>query len=181
MDCADPGKTYAVIDESGELDSAYANATRFASYPGESIYMELKGIISEGNGNSERILTVSNIIRSQAKNFRTACYPYEFIALGNEPFWSLDIIPAEKRIVLKDMSIEKIFDFDYKAATKNADTYAYELKNRTGDIIKVSISKEVCSDGMSDRRYTHSSEININGRVLKGCAIKKGEHFPDPV
>jgi uncharacterized membrane protein len=98
----------------------------------------------------------------------------EFTALGNEPFWSLDIIPAEKWIILKDMSTEKTFYFIYQPAKINVNTYLYELANDKGERIKITIREKECSDGMSDRQYIYSSEVIINGRTLKGCAIKKG-------
>jgi uncharacterized membrane protein len=104
-----------------------------------------------------------------------------FTALGNEPFWSVDISPSENRVVLKDMSIEQTFDFEYSRPVRNASDYLYETTNDKGEKIKITIKEEACSDGMSDRRYHYSSEVIINGRTLKGCAFKKGEKFPDPV
>lgn len=99
----------------------------------------------------------------------------EFTALGNEPFWSLEISPAKKQVILKDMSIEQTFAFNYEPAEKSANTYFYELSSDNGGTVKITIRQEPCSDGMSDRRYLYSSEVVIDGRTLKGCAIKKGE------
>jgi uncharacterized membrane protein len=46
-----------------------------------------------------------------------------------------------------------------------------QLKNN----ITVQIKKEPCSDGMSEKKYNYSAEVNLNGKIYKGCAVIPGE------
>jgi uncharacterized membrane protein len=115
------------------------------------------------------------VITAVQKSFTTDCFVYEFIGLGNEPFWSLDIIPTEKIIALKDVGTEKTYVFPYKAAKLAGSTLTYDVTNDKKETLKITIAKETCSDGMSDRNYNYSAQVSINGKLLKGCAIRKGD------
>jgi uncharacterized membrane protein len=123
----------------------------------------------------EVALVVTEVIRIEVKTFRTDCYKYEFIAVGNEPFWSVDIIPNEKLIVLKDVAEDKVYLFPYQNGVVSGTSIRYQTKNDLKETLTLHFKKESCSDGMSDNVYFYSAEVNINGKVLKGCAIKKGD------
>ncbi len=177
-------KFYWVNDSLVNMRKPYEESVKFLSYPYESVYAEVKGYLSGKSplgytSEYENVLVITEIIKIEPKNFRTECYQYEFIAMGNEPFWSLDIIPSEKRIVLKDVAEEKVTEFFYSPANFSADTYQYSTTNPKNEKLEVLIRKENCSDGMSDRQYNYSAEIGLNGKILKGCAIKKGDKFVD--
>jgi uncharacterized membrane protein len=183
-DCSGRQTVYWVNDSIASMREKYENTNRFPSYPYESVYAEVKGYLS-GKSNLgyaseyENVLVVTEIIKVEPKNFRTECYNYEFIALGNEPFWSVDINPDEKRIVLKEVGIEKAREFPYVVAKGGGSEYHYETTNSAKDKLIVVIRREPCSDGMSDRKYKYSAEVTINGTLYKGCAIKKGDQFAD--
>ena len=86
--------------------------------------------------------------------------PYR--AIGNEPFWSLDISNGEMTF-------------------KNADGYAASDSNfaltrdpRLGDVyqgqrIRATILDRECSDGMSDRTYPDTVTVEIGTQVWRGC------------
>lgn len=183
-DCRGSKKVYWVNDSLKALRDQYKKSTDFLPYPYESVYAEVKGYLS-GKSNLgfaseyENVLVVTGIIKVEPKSFRTECYDYEFIALGNEPFWSLDIIPQERRIILKDVGQEKALEFFYAPAANTGGIYRYEATNPAKDKLVVIIREEKCSDGMSDRQYNYSAEVTINGKIYKGCAIKKGDKFMD--
>jgi len=184
QDCGGRQKVYWVSDSMASLREPYEKTNRFPSYPYESVYAEVKGYLT-GKSNMgyaseyENMLVVTEIIKVEAKNYRTDCYNYEFIALGNEPFWSVDIIPYEQRIVFKNVGREKAFEFIYSPATVAAGVHRYEATNPANEKLVVVIREEKCSDGMSDREYNYSVEVTANGKTYMGCAIKKGEKFND--
>jgi uncharacterized membrane protein len=176
------GKLYWLTDSTGEISKRYAATNRYPAYPYESVYAEvtgyLKGKSTVGYASEyENELIVKSVIKVEAKNFQTSCYPFEFIALGNEPFWAVEIIPAEERIVLKDAGNDKVYQFPYKKGTTSGDVYTYEVTNEKKAKLRVSIRKQKCSDGMSDRQYLYSAAVTINGKLLNGCAIRKGDQL----
>ena len=184
QDCNDGKKIYWVNDSISNMQKAYEENTKSLSYPYESVYAEVKGYLAgkskEGYAaDYENVLVVTEVIKIEPKNFRTACYNYEFIALGNEPFWSLDIIPEEKRIIFKDVGNEKVYEFFYSPSNSKDGVYRYQATNPRKEKLEVVIHEEKCSDGMSDRQYNYSAEISLDGKLFKGCAIKKGDQFSD--
>lgn len=183
-DCEQPGKVYWVNDSLISLRDQYDKTNRLPTYPYESVYAELKGYLSGKStmgyaSEYENVLVVSDIIKMEAKNFRTECYNFEFIILGNEPFWSLDIIPDEQRIVLKEAGMDKVTEFIYTPSKVDNGVYRYDASNPARDKLSVTIRKENCSDGMSDRQYSYAADLVVNGKVYKGCAIKRGDRFAD--
>lgn len=178
-DCSNQ-HTYWVNDSLAPLDKLYQKTLKPLPYPYESAYAELKGYLAGKSAlgyasEYENVLVVTDIIKLEAKNFKTDCYNYEFIALGNEPFWSLDILPYGQQIVLKDLSTNKVYQFPYQPANIGGGVFRFETKNDQKDKLVAVIRQESCSDGMSDNKYLYSAEVVINNRTLKGCAIKKGD------
>lgn len=179
-DCTNPESVYWLEDESKKLAPAYKKTTGYLAYPYESIYVEVKGYL-KGKSNTgyaeeyQNVLIVTDLITSKQKSISSDCFAFEFIAVGNEPFWSLDIIPSEKIIALKDVGVEKTYVFPFKAAKVVGNTFTYQTTNDRKQTLKAIIIKEPCSDGMSDRKYNYSAQVTINGKTLKGCAFTKRE------
>lgn len=172
------GLTYWVNDSIKGMREPYEKTLLPLSYPYESVYAEVKGYLSGKSklgyaAEYENVLVITDIEKLEAKNFKTECYPFEFIALGNEPFWSVDIVPEERLIVLKDLGLDKVFRFPYQSANIGGGVHRFETSNAAKDKLVIIIREEPCSDGMSDRQYRYSAEVVINGRILKGCAVKK--------
>lgn len=179
-DCDNPSKVYWLEDESKKMNESYKKAHTFLAYPYESIYVELKGYLKGKStigyaAEYENVLAVTEVTTAKQKSFNTACFAYEFVCLGNEPFWSVDIIPSEKIIALKDVGSEKTYTFPYKPAKVSGNTLTYQTSNDKKQSIKILITKQTCSDGMSDRRYNYYAQVSINEKRLRGCAIKKGD------
>lgn len=178
-DCSNQ-KTYWLNDSLASLRKAYEQTVQPLSYPYESVYAEVKGYLAGKSklgyaSEYENVLVVTEIIKLEAKNLRTECYNYEFIALGNEPFWSVAIVPTEHQIVLKDLGENKVYQFPYQPANIGGGVHRFETSNGAEDKLVIVIREETCSDGMSDNTYRYSAEVVINGRTLKGCAVHKGD------
>lgn len=183
VDC-DQQNRYWIADSTGALRAAYKKTRNVLPYKNESIYAEFQGYLSgkadTGNASAyENVLVITKIIKTEVKSFRTECYPFEFIATGNEPFWSVDIIPAEQRIVLKEIGKDSASIFPYQPANIGGGVYRFESMTAEKGRMAIIIREEKCTDGMSGRQYNYSAEVIINGRTLKGCAIKKGEKFDE--
>lgn len=88
-------------------------------------------------------------------------------ALGVEPFWGLEIRPAGMRLAGLDRP-------DLLAPNHGpvlvGGKAVWEATTDVGAPIKVELSAEPCSDGLSARAYPLSARIDFAGDVLNGCA-----------
>lgn len=178
-DC-NTGKTYQVEDQSGQLLNAYHKSRSNLWYPYESAYAEvrgyLKGKTEQGHASKfQNTLVVTTVEEVKQKSFFTECYDFEFIVLGNEPFWNAEIIPNENIIAFKDVATERSYTFPYTKPLVSGSKTSYTIKNDKGESLKLVISKENCNDGMSDRNYYYSAQVELNSKHMSGCAIRRGD------
>ncbi|WP_256011205.1 hypothetical protein [Desertivirga xinjiangensis] len=178
-DCS-TGQTYWVEDQSGQLLNAYHKSRSNLWYPYESAYAEVRGFLKgkteQGYASEfQNTIVVTRIREVKQKSFMTECYDFQFIALGNEPFWNAEIIPNENIIAFKDVATEKSYTFPYAKPVVAGSKTSYAVKNDKGESLKLVITKENCNDGMSDRNYFYSAQAELNGKHLSGCAIRKGD------
>lgn len=94
----------------------------------------------------------------------------DFLALGNEPFWLLEI-DKEKQIsfTLADSSEHAVFP--YAAPTPQNGQWTYTLHSDTASM-QITIIEQFCSDGMSDNWYEYGVEANYRGTIYHGCGVK---------
>jgi putative lipoprotein len=90
-----------------------------------------------------------------------------FRAIGTEPFWSLDINSAGLRFTTPDDMTG--IRFPPLAPTVRGDTLRW-----AGETERAAIDARIwpsrCSDGMSDRVWTHKAVVRIDGLIYRGCA-----------
>lgn len=104
----------------------------------------------------------------------------DFFALGNEPFWSLDI-DFQKSIYFKDLNGLE-FTAPAVEPDKAMDAFVKRYRSVTdsGEII-VEINKEKCYDTMSGEKFDYSVKIDIKKsgendyKTFQGC----GNYVPD--
>ncbi|MBI9072215.1 MAG: hypothetical protein JEY94_11490 [Melioribacteraceae bacterium] len=93
----------------------------------------------------------------------------EFICLGNEPFWSLEI--KQNSMMFSEAGYDtiicgKVFNADLKG-----DSIVYTA---SGDVnLSAVIIKADCSDTMSDNKYEYKSVVKVNGKKYNGCAKER--------
>ncbi len=98
----------------------------------------------------------------------TAPAPAEerFVALGTEPFWSVEVSPGQLRYSTPEDIPGEIFD-----ALRSEDgagiAYIGTLK---GQKAALRIAAGECSDGMSDTVYAYRATFTLAAQELRGCA-----------
>ncbi|MBK9015384.1 MAG: hypothetical protein IPM82_15720 [Saprospiraceae bacterium] len=178
-DCAEPDARYLVVDETGgNLEKNYRRLLKFP-YPGQPIFAVVKGYKTPYFGN--QVLTgdhagffvVTEIIELEAKNYRNTCIPYEFWALGTEPFWYAQVSAAEGVIEYRGMDDErtKVFAYQPPVEEEGGMKIYTGVNQDSGDNIRIVVDSVTCSDGMSDVTYKLGVKLTMNGKELKGCGI----------
>jgi uncharacterized membrane protein len=91
----------------------------------------------------------------------------DFIANGNEPFWSLEIDKG-KNIIFNQPGLENPDSIGYAEPVVNNGTREYHIQSGT-KTIDVKILPQFCSDGMSDFVYEYKVELQYNKKKYSGC------------
>lgn len=177
-DCAEPSLRYLMVDETdGSLERNYRQLLKYP-YPGQSVVAALKGYsapyygeLTLPNGFAGFFVT-TELIKMETKNFRNTCIPYDFWAVGTEPFWYAQVSAAEGIIEYRGMEDEKTKVFAYQSPVQADSTKIFTGVNQdSGDNIRIELSNKPCSDGMSDRQYSLEVKLSMNGKALNGCGI----------
>lgn len=165
---------FHVKDITGKMDSIYKTKVSENAYGIEPVYIRVNGTLTIKN--NDTLFSIKEVDSVQQVNFKTHCLPFEFIALGNEPFWNVQILPLVNKIIFKSPTETK--EFAYKNSKIDSGKIMYESASGSEEAIKIIIEKQNCSDGMSDRQYHYSAQVILGSKMLKGCAIRKGEQLP---
>ena len=93
----------------------------------------------------------------------------DFAAIGNEPFWNLDI-NYEKSISFRLADWNKPVITGIEKPIISKDSTTYKLKSDT-TMWTISIYPQFCNDGMSDYLYQYKVNVKYNGILYKGCGV----------
>lgn len=177
-DCNYPDSVYWIIDDTKKIKDMYEKYHSSKNVY-SAVMIKIKGDIipSEGRNNTEkypRTIRIKEIVSMEKKNFRNTCIAYDFWGLGNEPNWSLQISRKESQIEFYDYSEDKIYNFFYEEPKTEGSKIYYTSHNKIQrNYIDIIITKELCTDTMSDTEYEYSVEIKLNkSKNFKGCAVK---------
>ena len=100
-------------------------------------------------------------IRSQHSELRED--GVDFLASGNEPFWSVHI-NFDGQLLYKTPGSEKPYPFgEFEEIVENQNTIY------NADEMRITITPEYCRDSMSGFLFTHRVEIQTNGQNMTGC------------
>jgi putative lipoprotein len=86
--------------------------------------------------------------------------------LGNEPFWSLQIRADGLKFSAPDHD-------DVEATNPGPEISGREAVwtgDAKGQPVKATLTAAVCQDGMSGLLYPFKAKVELEGRVLEGCA-----------
>jgi uncharacterized membrane protein len=96
--------------------------------------------------------------------------PFEWVALGVEPFWRITVDGSE--LVLERPEPPRELVFDAKPADVRGALTTIMATRSLGKVhvLKLGILREGCRDGMSDAWYPFRAEVRLGETALAGCA-----------
>lgn len=108
---------------------------------------------------------------SGSKKFSEKTFDPQFKALGTEPFWNIEM--DKDFIVYKDIEGKtEIFPVTNIQIAQDANVRTIMSDNGNTQI-RLTISQQKCSDGMSDNEFDYKTTVEISGKdeqkTLKGC------------
>ncbi len=129
--------------------------------------VEINGIPISNSSNyvlTKRKLAINNPVWEKKK-----LEGIDFAAIGNEPFWSLDI-DFKKSISFKLADWKKPVITAIVKPIMSKDSTIYKLKSDT-TLWTIIVYSQFCSDGMSDYLYQNKVNVKFNGILYKGCGV----------
>jgi uncharacterized membrane protein len=96
-------------------------------------------------------------------------YPAGLRLNGTEPFWAIDL-DGQKLTYSSVAEPEKRTASIARSEVGGKLLLTGSLAGRT---MTVTIAREQCSDGMSDRIYAYSANVTYGDEALKGCADRR--------
>jgi uncharacterized membrane protein len=89
--------------------------------------------------------------------------------LGTEPFWAIDISKTNNAVTYSRVDQADVA-LGWPKETKGPDgAFILTSTSLEGDAV-MTLRRQDCSDGMSDRNYPWAAEVVFKGETLKGCA-----------
>ncbi|HEY2119043.1 MAG TPA: hypothetical protein VGH37_07660 [Candidatus Acidoferrum sp.] len=112
---------------------------------------------------------------------QTKHYPILVIAHGNEPFWSLRLGMKGPERLDRVSYPPIVLEPSDVVQDDSGNFWTYHAKDTaTGATVSVKLTREACSDGMSDTKYTFKVAIeHAQIGTLNGCGVSSPEKFPE--
>ena len=108
-------------------------------------------------------------------------YPILIIAHGNEPFWSLRLGMKGPERLDRVGYPPMVLEPGEITHEESGSSWTYKAKDAaTGANVAVKLTREPCSDSMSETKYTFSVIVD-HAQVgsLKGCGLSSPDKFPE--
>lgn len=151
------------VDPTPALLEAYARATR-QGYPGQRVEVAFRGTRDAETGR----IVVREHRTAAAKTPRGTCLPSELWALGNEPFWSLQISHAEGLAEWSAIGAPTV-RYDYAAPSVQSEGKVRRYYFHGDQRLKATVTKATCEDATSGNRYPYRVRVERAGGVYEGC------------
>ena len=170
----DSGREAWVFNESGdELAAVYEELTHA---PYQPMFVELRGewlaAPDDGFGaDFDEALRVTELIRAENEGYgcRLDLREFLFAAIGNEPFWRLQVRHDGITLRTPEMPANRVFP----TARRDGQPPLAVFESADADgMIKVSLQRRRCVDTMSGARYAWTATVEIDGQRLQGCAAE---------
>jgi uncharacterized membrane protein len=114
---------------------------------------------------------MKNLILILAALIASPVFAANYDCAGTEPFWSVRVRPSAIFYYPPDGTAGIALQItETRGASGTIDGAAFVVKTKETNLAVVSDSD--CTDGMSDRTYTHAAIYQVGDRVLYGCCNK---------
>jgi uncharacterized membrane protein len=95
--------------------------------------------------------------------------PLVFHVVGTEPFWALEINSTGLRFVTPDDTAG--VHYPMSTPVSSGDTLRWHATTG-GRTLEARVWPAACSDGMSDRTWTHRAVVQVDTVTYRGCAAQ---------
>lgn len=167
-DCAD-GRIHPLLEPSPDLIRRYDAIRSFTHQP-VLARLELRPA-----ADSALHFVAAHSLRR--RTLETDCFSFAARALGQEPFWSLELF-TDGFALLTDVSNERCTLLTIEETITRTDSIEYRLLGLPGQQPVLNLTarfqNQACTDPMSGRQFPWSVSVHFDQRTLHGCA----EVFP---
>jgi uncharacterized membrane protein len=98
-------------------------------------------------------------------------------ALGTEPFWRLQIRADHLTLARPD---HQELRATHSGAEGRGAAGVWQARTPAGPALVVTVTKQACSDGMSDLSYPYAATVEVEAQVLRGCAAPAADWPASP-
>lgn len=173
--CGGDRERWVVDRTGGQLRDTYQALT---TQPYQKLFVELRGsaapTLSEGFGAEyDGSLEVYDLrfAAAETRGCSEDLAGLDFVAYGNEPFWSLEIAPEALR--LRRLGSPEL-RFPQASGPKTGATRTWASRGEDGASIEVRLDEQRCIDSMSGARFAFRAWVRLGTETWRGCAREGG-------
>ncbi len=157
-----------VLYVEGEIKGRYRMTSRTLT----RLDRERRGITDQPA--ARYVLRRTKVMTSNAAWSKKKAVGVDFIAFGNEPFWSLEI-DVEKNIRFSTPEMERPVIVPLAGYELKDGSTEYHVRTESTRF-DIAVREQYCSDGMSDNLYEYEVNLSYNGKEYRGCGAMLRVH-----
>ena len=93
--------------------------------------------------------------------------PSGYALTGTEPFWGGTVTGTRVRYMTPDRQFGDVVETRVSYGAGGTETYSGTFRGRP---FVLTLTRQACSDGMSDRSYAFAATLQVLGETRRGCA-----------
>ncbi len=131
---------------------------------------------------------VSQVVETRPWKFEADLFAMDFLAVGQEPFWTLRIL-TDDEVIFTTPAREQPYVFSYRppqtgnCTEHSNECWHYVLQNEfalENDEMQVVITREDVRDSMTGMVYSYKAVVTLAGRSYLGAAFRPAERPVNP-
>ena len=175
--------TTATFRECGSPSDVALKGTTQELPDGRS-YVELRGSAGDGG----KSLAATELLRiapvGEGAGCDRAVFAGDYVASGNEPFWSIEIGPQTIVYRSPELTAGRSYPYAFTRTETGALFYATKVDKPALSTLEAAIEPARCVDSMSGEVRAFRAHVTLDGRRLEGCAtagVPTGRFGPAPL